>query len=441
MANPQEAAKMDEPLELDDFHEMTRVHSNPENPDVESEIESNHSSDSSILGEDIARLGALVDSIWDHRDMVTRDEPDIHHWNWAGDPVYEPSATSPMESLVALKSRKWRDPANSPLKISIYNRAVPLVDPIMTYSSEVRKFYSHHGRWSEDKSLDSNEVFEDEKDRFTYLHPDIEVSTGFWESGSLVYQCPESEQVSTERFFSRKPGAREIHPSKLKQSQLASTENQPFRENELEPGSPQPESTAVPHSPIEEIAPSRDEYNVPVVKEINVSSTKRRSMLIIEETMPLTELGNLLDSQTLPTKPSHMDYIDPSPGGTTLIESSTVHPQASMAQEDAANLQIGDLLETGAAKQVGTNASVEVLLPSSMLNQPLSNETKVSGRSKRIQIKRYMIKIATKALGKCENIRALAFRKRKKGWWSTKGKEGDNERAIMRESKIWNMRV
>ncbi|KAE8348545.1 hypothetical protein BDV28DRAFT_152730 [Aspergillus coremiiformis] len=102
--------------------------------------------------------------------MELDEERQIHHFNWFGCPVYEPSGTPPAISLFfQLSEPKVPTPEDELRFQSIFTRAKTFIDPVIVESenspedlyqqrfelvksptSRTSKFYSLHGRWTED---------------------------------------------------------------------------------------------------------------------------------------------------------------------------------------------------------------------------------------------------------------------------------------------------
>lgn len=133
-------------------------------------------------------------------DAIVHDE-DIHHFNWLGNPVYQPSSTTAAESLaiictgpkVSQGSDKWRVQ-------SILDRAYQFLDPVvvslenitqLTFNNRgsglqnaaeghVFKFYTPQGRWTLDPHIfDSGKVLLDTGSVDVYCNSSYEIGNGF----------------------------------------------------------------------------------------------------------------------------------------------------------------------------------------------------------------------------------------------------------------------
>ncbi|KAE8133299.1 hypothetical protein BDV38DRAFT_286892 [Aspergillus pseudotamarii] len=95
----------------------------------------------------------------------------IHHFNWLGYPIYEPSGTPPAISLLfQLADPKMPNPRDELRIQSIFARAMMFIDPVIVElekgledldregfdlvrwaTGRVTRFYSLHGRWTDDR--------------------------------------------------------------------------------------------------------------------------------------------------------------------------------------------------------------------------------------------------------------------------------------------------
>ncbi|KAB8257292.1 hypothetical protein BDV32DRAFT_140481 [Aspergillus pseudonomiae] len=122
--------------------------------------------------EEIAQMQTELDEEFMFRnDCMAHDEQRlIHHFNWFGHPMYEPSGTPPAISLLfQLADPKMPKPRDELRVQSIFARALMFIDPVLVElenglqdldregfdlvrwaTGRVSKFYTLHGRWKED---------------------------------------------------------------------------------------------------------------------------------------------------------------------------------------------------------------------------------------------------------------------------------------------------
>lgn len=67
-----------------------------------------------------------------YRSVVGDHDSEIHHWNWFGQPVYEPTTTPPAVSLAFMQARPKAPKGRDRLRVtSIMNRAILQIDPVI----------------------------------------------------------------------------------------------------------------------------------------------------------------------------------------------------------------------------------------------------------------------------------------------------------------------
>lgn len=150
---------------------------------------------------DFAPTRAQVNQEFAWRDYSTHIDPEIHHFNWLGNPVYERSQTPPAVSLLYLLSaQKIPQPGDELKWQSILSRATTYVDPVLVYLSggwtdlqtkgedlvrfatgRTFKFYSPHGRWTNDEGERTDTTTIDDGDVSAYTAPNLATGNGFAE--------------------------------------------------------------------------------------------------------------------------------------------------------------------------------------------------------------------------------------------------------------------
>lgn len=141
------------------------------------------------------------------RQYDTYMDPDIHHYNFMGQPVYEASATSPSDSLAVIMSGPKVPEAQEDLRVqSILRRANMFVDPVIlnlygidesillqrgfalrrATTGRVSTFYSPHGTWMGDNSEQTAFNVCDTGDVYTYVSDDVAVGNGFIGRGCIA---------------------------------------------------------------------------------------------------------------------------------------------------------------------------------------------------------------------------------------------------------------
>ncbi|KAJ5952313.1 uncharacterized protein N7479_010726 [Penicillium vulpinum] len=69
---------------------------------------------------------------YEWRSLVSNQDDHIHHWNWFGRPVYQPSTTPPVESLAFMQAEPKAPKGSDELLVtSIMNRAIHQIDPVI----------------------------------------------------------------------------------------------------------------------------------------------------------------------------------------------------------------------------------------------------------------------------------------------------------------------
>lgn len=307
-----------------------------------------------------------------------------------------------MESLAALKTQKWRDPANSLYKQSILNRSIQFVDPIIICGSAARKFYSPHGTWTSDDSLNANEHLEDERDHYMYQHPDFDMSTGFWETGDLVYeyeyQKPESDAYA---FAWRKAAKEEREPSKLHQTLLMTTESDNCLEIGLGQDTEKPE--AVRESVlVTEVEPQQSLLDTP-----EILAAILKSMEVFE-------------TQEITSHESHFETL-----GVHTTE-GVVPPQESLVSLPKTQRAVRNHLDLVFAWSEGTGsvfvtpATRRSILDSQALrldSKTSHGKDKPQEKSKRGGIREKLKRASEKFLDKLDSTGLSTSRRKKKGWW------------------------
>ncbi|KAF4765717.1 hypothetical protein HAV15_004101 [Penicillium sp. str.  len=108
---------------------------------------------------------------YEYRELIGREDPAIHHWNWFGWPVYQPTTTPPAVSLAFMQAEPKVPQGRDRLRVaSIMNRAIHQIDPVIlrvsrgneavlqTHGSalveacndDTYNYYSLHGNWMND---------------------------------------------------------------------------------------------------------------------------------------------------------------------------------------------------------------------------------------------------------------------------------------------------
>ncbi|OJJ50864.1 hypothetical protein ASPZODRAFT_126822 [Penicilliopsis zonata CBS 506.65] len=154
---------------------------------------------------------SLQTRVWDafsHRAEFVRYEPKqgraVHHFNWNGDPVYEPSGTEPCISLFYLLSAPKVLHPRDDLRIqATMSRATHFVDPVLVFlesgvddltqtgsdlvnfaAGRTFKTYSPHGKWTEDEKERQDGTLMDDGEIDSYFSSRCVVGNGF------IQQCP-----------------------------------------------------------------------------------------------------------------------------------------------------------------------------------------------------------------------------------------------------------
>lgn len=141
------------------------------------------------------------------RQYDTYMDPEIHHYNFMGQPVYRASATSPSDSLAVIMSGPKVPEAQESLRVqSILRRANMFVDPVIlnlygidesillqrgsalrrAATGRVSTFYSPHGTWMGDNSEQTAFNVCDTGDVDTYVSNDVAVGNGFIRRGCIA---------------------------------------------------------------------------------------------------------------------------------------------------------------------------------------------------------------------------------------------------------------
>ncbi|KAJ5370940.1 uncharacterized protein N7496_007032 [Penicillium cataractarum] len=141
------------------------------------------------------------------RDSAVSHDEKIHHFNWLGNPVYQPSSTTPAESLAIIFSGPKVPKENDKLRVaSILRRAYQYLDPVVVSFERIKKrffkhrgfslqnaaeghvfkFYTPHGQWMVDSHvLDSELILRDAGTQDVYLSSKFSIGNGF-KSSSLI---------------------------------------------------------------------------------------------------------------------------------------------------------------------------------------------------------------------------------------------------------------
>ncbi|EPS32624.1 hypothetical protein PDE_07584 [Penicillium oxalicum 114-2] len=181
------------------------------------------------------------------REYVTSVDSRVHHFNWFGHPVYQPSATTPAECLGVIRCGPKVPKESDSLRVeSILQRAFQFLDPIVvslkerphpnpehrgpslpdTTEDHVSKFYTPHGLWISDwsHSASSEVISLDSGSKVVYQNPNLSVGNGFVESSVLLSRVEWStiyqEKQASLRCF---PDLRKDQRSKLPPSRLRLT--------------------------------------------------------------------------------------------------------------------------------------------------------------------------------------------------------------------------
>lgn len=109
---------------------------------------------------------------YEYRELIGREDPAIHHWNWFGWPVYGPTATPPAVSLAFMQAKPKVPRGRDRLRVvSIINRAIHQIDPVIlrvnggneavlqmhgsalveACKDDTYNHYSLHGNWMNDE--------------------------------------------------------------------------------------------------------------------------------------------------------------------------------------------------------------------------------------------------------------------------------------------------
>ncbi|KAE8391956.1 hypothetical protein BDV23DRAFT_182077 [Aspergillus alliaceus] len=171
-----------------------------------SEISSTEPQDNSVQGFSVGTLmEEEVQYEFEFRDFcIGQDQRRlIHHFNWFGCPVYEPSGTPPAISLLFQMAKPKVPKYGDELRFqSIFSRATTFIDPVIVElekgpddldrggfklvqfaTGRTSKFYSLHGRWTEDK-LERDECRTPDEGKVEQYQKDFVVC-----SNGLVSRC------------------------------------------------------------------------------------------------------------------------------------------------------------------------------------------------------------------------------------------------------------
>ncbi|KAJ5710981.1 hypothetical protein N7488_005137 [Penicillium malachiteum] len=140
----------------------------------------------------------VIDTEFAWRQFCQERDQEIHHYNLFGQPVYEPSGTSPSESLAVILSPKqlFPDPEDHHIT-SVLNRPRVFLDPVcvdVTQSNlhlrgsklmksvrgKAYKCYSPHGTWQWE--AEGQDIVYAPDDARSYCLPETAVAAGFLET-------------------------------------------------------------------------------------------------------------------------------------------------------------------------------------------------------------------------------------------------------------------
>ncbi|KAE8378753.1 hypothetical protein BDV26DRAFT_291877 [Aspergillus bertholletiae] len=150
---------------------------------------------------EIEQMNSEVEQEFTYRNYCMEHDEyrQIHHFNWLGYPIYESSGTSPAISLLfQLADPKTPSPRDELRFQSVFARAMRFVDPVIVElekgledlerqgldlvrwaTGRVTRFYSLHGRWTEDRVEWDECKYPDEGTLALYQSGSVACGNGF----------------------------------------------------------------------------------------------------------------------------------------------------------------------------------------------------------------------------------------------------------------------
>lgn len=148
-----------------------------------------------------------INNVFGWRNHSACYEPEIHHFNWFGEPVYQPSLTAPADSLTIILADPKVPEVKEDLRVqTLLRRAFTFLDPVVVNvehaprhlllqrgSSQLQQaasectstYYTPHGQWMVDMEADLSKVVVDNGNIKTYMKPELAVGNGFVQSTQI----------------------------------------------------------------------------------------------------------------------------------------------------------------------------------------------------------------------------------------------------------------
>ncbi|KAJ5179257.1 hypothetical protein N7492_002467 [Penicillium capsulatum] len=161
-----------------------------------------------------------AESEFSRRQFETYLDPDIHHYSFLGEAVYEPSATPPSQSLAVIMSGPRVPEAQENLRVQAMLRpANKRLDPVIlkldgtdesilqkrgcaleqAVAGRVSTFYTPHGTWMGDNSEQTAFNVCDTGDIHSYVSEDVDIGNGFIGRGSIISWADWSRMCDEQR--------------------------------------------------------------------------------------------------------------------------------------------------------------------------------------------------------------------------------------------------